>query len=158
MNTVLTLKNIGVLFFSLLLHAKMKDYPTCTAVVNIWLKNPQNFAKSNYHVVLELYINFVLIPLDRWSEVYLLITTCSGLSVESQEQYTKLLRRLERRIEHVKINNIQQLSSVDIAKSETAYPQNNKERLDTEDALPSNGTGILRIKIFPCTFLRFNIS
>ena len=138
----ITLKSFAVLFFSLLLHAKIKDYPTCTAVVNIWLKNPQNFVKSNYHVLLEIYISFVLIPLDRWSEVYLVITTCPGLSVESQEQYTKLLRRLERKIEHVKINNIQQLSPVDIAKSESANLQNNKERLDTEDALPSITTGV----------------
>lgn len=105
--------NFARSLYSLLLHAKMKDYATCSAVTNIWLKNPHNFVKPDYHVLLELYIGKVLIPLNKWQDIPAFVDSCPGLEHKAREVYKKQVKTLERRKELAEINQIHQLGPAD---------------------------------------------
>ena len=67
----------------------MKDFATCSAIVNIWLRNSNNFSNPEYPVLAEVFVINVLIPADRWQQIPQFVETCPGLDAEKREVLMK---------------------------------------------------------------------
>lgn len=70
---------ILLLFFSILLHANMLDWSTCSALVNVWLRTTQTATIHEYAAVVELYVINVLEPQERWEDVTAFLESCKNL-------------------------------------------------------------------------------
>ena len=73
-------------FFSILLHAKVKEYPKCYAVASIWLKCSDNVTKPGYTDVAVLYVTHVLKPQGQRTLAGQFLSSCTHLDYDTREQ------------------------------------------------------------------------
>ena len=100
--------------FSILLHARVQDYATCTAIAHIWLHHADNFHSRDYAAVCELYVTHVLIPQSRWDDIPSFIDSCCGLDAKTKSTYMKHVWSLRHQEEQAHIDEIEHLeTSVD---------------------------------------------
>lgn len=135
-------KLIIVSFFSFLLHVKVKDFPTCTAISNIWLRNPNNYKLPDYNTFVELYIAKLLVPLDRWAEIPQFLHNCPGLSDSDREYYTKHMQTLQRKKEQDEIDKIEEIDTENSEESEIINEETNGNKKSPKDFIKEiNSTG-----------------
>lgn len=95
--------------FSVLLHAHVRDYMTCAAITNVWVKHPHNFDNVDYHIPVEAFITKVLLPQDRWDDIGAFLDSCPGLKSEQKDTYMKQVRHLRHRAEEASLDKIEEL-------------------------------------------------
>lgn len=107
---------ILTIFFSLLLHAKVKEYTQCHALASLWLRCEDNSYKSGYDRVVCLYIAHVMLPKGQLSLVPQFLNSCTYL----KEQVKKLIflkseelvkSKIDENDNEVKVNNPVTLSN-----------------------------------------------
>ena len=91
--------------FSVLLHAHVGDYTTCTAVTHIWLRTPGNQEKPGYVTLIELYIQHVLIPQQKWTDIPTFVDNCSSLVQEKKDLYLKYVESAREKALHNKLRS-----------------------------------------------------
>lgn len=70
---------------SLLLFAKLQDYPQCQALANIWLRNPDNYTDPEYPHIVDIFVQRVMFPWKLHSLVPAFLDTCLGLDATQRQ-------------------------------------------------------------------------
>lgn len=79
----------------------MKDYLTCAALANVWLRNPKNYhaeSEDKYLETIDIYVGHVLIPTNKWDEMQIFLENCPGLSLLRKDQFLKVIRSLKHQV------------------------------------------------------------
>lgn len=95
---------ILLFFFSILLHANMLDWSTCSALANVWLRTTQTATIHEYAAVVELYVINVLEPQERWEDVTAFLESCKNLPANI---VTKLLQESHARKQEFMATQVQ---------------------------------------------------
>lgn len=72
-------------YYSLLLFAKLQDYPQCQALANIWLRNRDNYTDAEYPHIVDIYVQRVMFPWKLHSLVPAFLDTCLGLDATQRQ-------------------------------------------------------------------------
>ena len=72
------------IYYSILLHSHVQDFTTCNAVAHIWLRNPLNHDKPEYSLIVQLFIQYVLIAQNKSDDIPGFIEGCTGLKPEAK--------------------------------------------------------------------------
>ncbi|XP_013408271.1 peroxisome assembly protein 26 [Lingula anatina] len=85
----------------ILLHSRVQDFTTCSAIASIWLKLPENHKDPLYAAMADTLVQFVLVPQGRWDSIEPFLNTCLGLEKTQKEgllsKYQKRKQVLDRR-------------------------------------------------------------
>lgn len=79
--------------YSILLHARVKEYSQCHALASLWLRCKDNSNKPDYGRVAALYTEHVMLPQGRLLLVPQFLNSCTHLS---EDVKNKIITHCER--------------------------------------------------------------
>ncbi|KAK2152330.1 hypothetical protein LSH36_333g03035 [Paralvinella palmiformis] len=127
----------NIIQLCILLHASMKDYLTCAALANVWLRNPKNYcpeSEDKYLETIDIYVGHVLIPANRWDDMQTFLDNCPGLSPERKDQFFKVIRTLQHQVDQLNVEKIEAAED-DVINSSSRKTKEHNHPLKREDLL-----------------------
>lgn len=117
----------------ILLHADVKDYPTCSALATIWLRNPCNEPSQGYMDILDVYVTKVLLANNRWDDIHPFLKSCPGLTPQKRDSLLRVVRAFRHQVEQAQIGEIEEIVDEGVP---------DKSRLDGHGAVSHKGVSL----------------